>query len=182
MKYNDNMIFFKKCLPFCILKNKKENKKNENENENEIKELTSVDKSDLLPTNRFKNLVNNVISLGSFKNSKNKLNDNNSCKICNKEFIDENKDCDCLTKDELHPDSEQTQIKIKEKYIHNSDIIHKAIHIDKNPDKLTLLVNDIYDIVEKSTLKEDLTPQRLEKVKENLINEICVHIEDYIKE
>jgi hypothetical protein len=166
--------FLKKYLLCCLFKKK--------EKEEKVKKIELTSKEEpLFPTNRFKNLVNNVISLGSFKNSKNKLN-NNSCKICNKEFNNENKICDCLAKDELHPNSKEAELKIREKYINNSNIINEAIHIDKNPDKLTLLINDIYDIVEKSTLKEDLTPKSLEKVEENLINQICVHIEDYIKE
>lgn len=132
-------------------------------------------------SNRFKNLVNTVISLGSLTSFKNKLNNEIICKICNKEFNNEDKICDCLCKDELHPNSKETQLKIREKYIHNSNTIHEAIHIDKNPDKLVHLITDIYDIVEKSTLKNDLTPKTLKKIEENLINEICVHIEDYIK-
>lgn len=150
------VTFIKKYLFCCFKKNKRETTQK----------------------NTFTNLVNSVISLGSFKN---KIIFDNICKICNNEFTTENKHCDCLTKDELHPNFKETELKIREKYIHNSNIINEAIHIDKNPDKLIFLVNDIYDIVEKSTLNEDLTPQRLEKVKENLINEICVHIEDYIK-
>lgn len=153
------------CLPCCL--QKKSASLNINEQEKQIH-----------ITNGFTNLVNSVISLGSYKN---KIILDNICKICNKELSNKNESCDCLTKDELHPNFKQTELKIREKYIHNRNIINEAIHIDKNPDKLVLLVNDIYDIVEKSTLNEDLTPKRLEKVKENLINEICVHIEDYIK-
>jgi hypothetical protein len=129
------------------------------------------------PNNTLKNLVNSVISLSSFTN---KLNNENICKICNKEFNNEDKICDCLAKDELHPNYKETELKIREKYIHNTNVIEEAIHIDKNPDKLILLVKDIYDIVEKSSLKKDLTPKTLEKIEQNLINEICVHIEDYI--
>ncbi len=184
---NDNMKFsFKNCLPSCLFNNHKQNHNNSilpklnieltNQNNN-----INENNKPLSPTNRFKNLVNSVISLGSFKNSKNKLNNDNYCKICNKEFINENKSCDCLAKDELHPNNKETKVKIYEKYINNKDVIHQAIHIDKNPEQLAILISDIYDIVEKSTLKEDLTPKTLEKVEENLINEICVHIEDYIK-
>lgn len=122
--------------------------------------------------NPFKNLVNSVISLNK--------NKENICKICNKEFQNKEKICDCLVKDELHPNSKEVQLKIYDKYMNNNNIIHEAIHIDKNPDKLICLVNNIYDIVEKSSLNEDLTPKRLEKVNENLVNEICVHIEDFI--
>ncbi len=188
MKNNDNMTFFyNNCLCSCFKNNDKKlptlnieliNNTNNNTNNNN----NTTDTQSLSPRNRFKNLVNNVISLGSFRHSKNKLNSDNHCKICNKEFNNENKICDCLAKDELHPNHKETEIKIREKYIHNINAIDKAIHIDKNPDKLIHLVNDIYDIVEKSTLKDDLTPKTLEKIEENLINEICVHIEDYIKE
>ncbi len=185
MKNNDNMTNFYKCIFFCF----KNNKKNLptlnielNNNNADNTDNNNSDNESLSSKNTFKNLVNNMISLGSFRNSKNKLNNDNCCKICNKEFNNENKICDCLAKDELHPNHKETEIKIREKYIHNIDVIDKAIHIDKNPDKLIHLVNDIYDIVEKSTLKDDLTPKTLEKIEENLINEICVHIEDYIKE
>ncbi len=180
MKNNDNMTYFYNCLFSCFKNNEKKLPTLNIELTNNINNTT--DTQSLSPKNKLKNLVNNVISLGSLKNNKNKLNNDNHCKICNKEFNNENKICDCLAKDELHPDHKETEIKIHEKYIHNSNVINKAIHIDKNPDKLLLLVNDIYDIVEKSTLKDDLTPKTLEKIEENLINEICVHIEDYIQE
>ncbi len=151
------LIWFKKCLPCCLKENN----------------LTQSETS----TNKIKRLVSSV-SFGSFSN--NKIT-NIICKICNKEIHHEKKSCDCLTKDELHPNSKEVEMKIREKYINDHNTIQQVIQIDKNPDKLLYLVTDIYDIVEKSTLNDDLTPKRLEKVKENLINEICVHIEDYIK-
>lgn len=150
--------YFKKNFFCCFIKSKNNN-----------------DSNQTFSKNKFKNLVNSVISLN--KNNKNK---ENICRICNKEFQNEEKICHCLVKDELHPNSKEVQLKIYDKYIHNNNMIHEAIHIDKNHDKLNYLVNNIYDIVEKSSLNEDLTPKRLEKVKENLVNEICIHIEDYI--
>ena len=99
IKYNDNMNFLTKCLPSCC---KKQNNNMEKEsNEKEIKklslniELTNQTQTplqtSLSPKNRFKDLVNNVISLGSFRNNKNKLNNDNFCKICNKELNNEAK-------------------------------------------------------------------------------------------
>ncbi len=179
MIYNDNMNYFKKCLPSCLFK-----KEISNVNIEFVENISNKnnEKSKDLPENNiFKNMMNNMISFDSFKNSKKSINEENICKICHTEFVNENKICDCLVKDELHPDHKETKIKIYEKYIHNNEIINQAIHIDKNPEQLTILINDIYDIIEKSTLKDDLTPKRLEKAEENLINQICIHIEDYIK-
>lgn len=165
------ITFLKKKLFTSCIHNYDKNNYDQNKNELSLNiELPHNSKS------------NTSISLNNtFKNSKNILNLNDICKICDKELNNENKICDCLSKDELHPNHKETKIKIREKYIYNNQIIQEAIHIDKNYDKLSLLVEDIYDIIEKSTLKEDLTPKTLEKSEENLINEICVHIEDYIK-
>jgi hypothetical protein len=103
------------------------------------------------------------------------------CKICNREFTNKEKICHCLKSDE-HPNQEETEKKIKEQYQEKKELIHQVVHIDKNPEKLVHFINDIYELVERSSLHEDLTPKRMEKVNENLVNEICVHLEDFMKE
>jgi hypothetical protein len=161
------------CLYICF----KENKKEENNIKNE--ENNKKEENNIKGKNTFRNLVNNVISLGSFRNNKEK---NNICKICHKPFNNDKNICHCLKNNDLHPNNKETTNKIREKYVNNNQIINEAIHIDNNPDKLVLLINDIYDIVEKSSLNDDLTPKTLEKVKENLVNQICINIENYIKD
>ncbi len=119
--------------------------------------------------------------MSPFKSNKNLSNVSTHCKICNEEFSNEDKICDCL-KSRSHPNNKETDKIIKEHYIQKKELFQQVLHIDKNPEKLTHLVNDIYEIVERSSLHEDLTPKTLAKVKENLVNEICVHLEDYMKE
>ncbi len=151
-------------------------KKNEKKDK-EIKDTKEI--KDGKEISKFRSLVNTVISMSSFKN-KNK--NNNLCKICNKAFNNDNNICDCLKNNDLHPNNKETNNKIREKYINNNQVINKIIHIETNPDKLVSLINDVYDIVEKSSLNDDLTPKTLEKVKENLVNQICINIENYIKD
>ena len=119
----------------------------------------------------FMNMASN-----SFQRNKNKIID--TCKICNKE-LKEDEVCHCL-KNNIFPNKKEVSEKIKEEYIQKEAVIKEVIHIDKNPEKLTHFVNGIYDIVEKTSLKEDLSPKSMEKVKENLVNEICIHLEEYI--
>ena len=161
------------CLPNCLF-NFSSTQTVQNETTTKI-ELSTTPKS----LNSFTNLVTNMIS--PFRNNKNIIESQNICKICNKEFINENKICDCLKKN-IHPSTKETEKKIKENYILKQELVHQVIHIDKNPEKLVYLINDIYEIVERSSLHEDLTPKTMAKMKENLVNEICVNLEDYIKD
>ncbi len=164
-----------KCIPNCLCNFFFKNQDTQQIELSNVSNVSNVPKS----PNRFKNLVSNMVS--SFRNSKNNVISQNVCKICNKEFTNENKICDCLKKD-IHPTTKETEKKIKEKYILQQELVHETIHIDKNPEKLVHLINDVYEIVERSSLHEDLTPKTMAKMKENLVNEICVHLENYVKD
>ena len=117
----------------------------------------------------------------SFRSSTSTLTNLTHCKICGREFTNKEKICHCLKSDE-HPSHEETEKKIKEQYQEQKELVHQIVNIDKNPEKLVHFINDIYELVERSSLHEDLSPKRMEKVKENLVNEICVHLEDFVKE
>ncbi len=100
------------------------------------------------------------------------------CKVCDRE-LKSGEICHCL-KTNPHPTEKETKEKIQEQYLQKSEIVKQIAHIEKNPEQLIHLVNDIYDIVEHSSLHDDLTPTSMAKVKDNLVNEICVHLEDYV--
>ena len=119
------------------------------------------------------------MAMNSFRGSKSNIQTLPiQCKVCNRE-LKSGEICHCLQMN-THPNNKETNEKIKEQYIQKSEIVKQIAHIDKNPDQLIHLVNDIYEIVERSSLHEDLTPKSMERVKENLVNEICVHLEDYV--
>jgi hypothetical protein len=124
----------------------------------------------------FKNLVNYVTN--SVKKSKNL---ENCCKICLNEFKDSNRICHCL-KEDIHPTNIEVKKHISENYDANKKLIQDTINIDKNPEKLVQLVNDIYELIDKTPLKDDVTPKTLNKMKNNLVNEICLHLDEFIQE
>jgi hypothetical protein len=152
------------CLPSCFSKKK-------------IVE-TKVEEVPKSPS-RFQSLVK--MAVNSFRSNKTSIITDDQCKICKKKYNNDEKVCNCLI-EETHPTNKETKAKIHEKYMNQQELVNQIIHIDKNPNKLVHLVNDIYEIVERTSLQEDLTPKTMAKVKENLVNQICVHLEDYIKD
>ena len=152
------------------------NKEDENNRKKDLNVDMIVSTPPKNPT-RFQSFMN--MAVNSILGNKSTVHHEDRCRVCKKEFKSESKICNCLI-EEAHPTNRETKKKIHEKYIQNQELVHKMAHIDKNPEKLIHLVNDIYEIVERTSLQEDLTPKTMAKVKENLVNEICIHLEDYI--
>ena len=123
-----------------------------------------------------KNLVNFVIN-----NVKKSKNLENCCKICLNEFKDNTRICPCL-KEDIHPTNNDVKKHIAENYDNNKKLIQDTIQLDKNPEKLVKFVNDIYELIEKTPLKDDVSPKTLNKMKNNLVNEICLHLDEFVQE
>ncbi len=103
------------------------------------------------------------------------------CKLCQQPLKEGENICHCLI-EEMYPNNKQTNQQIREQYLQNRELIQNVTHLDQHPEKLVKFVEEVYQIIEKSALKEDLSPASMAKAKENLVNHLCTHLEDIIVE
>ena len=104
---------------------------------------------------------------------------NNICKLCNQAIDEEKKVCFCLEQRE-HPDNVEVKNIINQKYDRNT--LNEVIQLDRDPLRLSHFVDNIYELVEHTPLRNDLTPKTMGKLKDNMVNEICTHLEEFVKE
>jgi hypothetical protein len=103
------------------------------------------------------------------------------CKLCQQSLKDGENVCHCLI-EEMYPNNKQTNQQIREQYLQNRELIQNMTNIDQHPEKLVKFVEEVYQIIEKSSLKDDLSPASMAKAKENLVNHLCTHLEEIIVE
>lgn len=103
------------------------------------------------------------------------------CKLCQQPLKENENVCHCLV-EEMYPNNKETNQQIREQYLQNRELIHSVTHLEHHPEKLVKFVEEVYHIIEKSAIKEDLSPASMAKAKENLVNHLCTHLEDIIVE
>ncbi len=103
------------------------------------------------------------------------------CKLCHQPLEEGEKVCHCLIQ-EMYPNNRQTNQMIREQYLQNRELIHSVTHLEHHPEKLVKFVEEVYQIIDKTTLKEDLSPASMAKARENLVNHLCTHLEEIIVE
>ncbi len=103
------------------------------------------------------------------------------CKLCQQHLKEGESVCHCLI-EEMYPNNKVVNQQIREKYLENSELMYSASHIDQHPEKLVRFVEEVYQLVEKTAIKEDLSPASMAKAKENLVNHLCTHLEEILVE
>ena len=103
------------------------------------------------------------------------------CKLCHQPLKVDETVCHCLI-NEMYPNNRETNQQIREQYLQNRDLIQSVTQLEHHPEKLVKFVEEVYHIIEKSAIKEDLSPASMAKAKENLVNHLCTHLEEIIVE
>ena len=120
--------------------------------------------------------MNSMLSLRKKKKEDTRL----ICRLCEKEITTENKKCTCLESEE-HVNGRELR-KILQHDFHDQEKsrhIHNVLHLEAQPDKLSKFISQIYDVVERTRLSEDLSPKSFRHLEENAVNEICMNLENF---